>query len=67
MNSQILGLRVAGTIFGLGCLGQMLRLVARVEVLVAGHQVPLWPSAIAAVIAGGLSVWLWKLSKTAIT
>jgi hypothetical protein len=67
MNSQILGLRVAGTLFGLGCLGQLLRLVARVEVLVAGHQVPLWPSAIAVVIAGGLSVWLWKLSKPATT
>jgi hypothetical protein len=67
MNSQILGLRVAGTIFGLGCLGQMLRLVARVEVLVAGHQVPLWPSAIAVVIAGGMSFWLWRLSKATAT
>jgi hypothetical protein len=62
MKSPILGLRVAGTVFGLGCLGQVLRLVARIEVLVAGHQVPLWPSAIAVVIAGGLSVWLWRLS-----
>jgi hypothetical protein len=67
MNSQIIGLRVAGTIFGLGCLGQFLRLVAQVDVLVAGHQVPLWPSAIAAMIAGGLSVWLWKLSRPATT
>jgi hypothetical protein len=62
MKSPILGLRVAGTVFGLGCLGQLLRLVARIEVLVAGHQVPLWPSAIAVVIAGGMSVWLWRLS-----
>jgi hypothetical protein len=62
MKSPILGLRVAGTVFGLGCLGQVLRLVARIEVLVAGHQVPLWPSAIAVVIAGGMSVWLWRLS-----
>jgi hypothetical protein len=67
MNSRILGLRVAGTIFGLGCLGQFLRLVAGVEVLVAGHQVPLWPSAIAAAIAGGMSLWLWRLSKPATT
>jgi hypothetical protein len=62
MKSPILGLRVAGTVFGLGCLGQVLRLVARIEVLVAGHQVPLWPSAIAVVIAGGMSVWLWRFS-----
>jgi hypothetical protein len=41
MNSQILGLRVAGVIFGLMCLAQLLRLVIRPEVLVAGHQVPL--------------------------
>ena len=65
MNSQILGLRVAGTVFGLACLAQLLRLVTRTEVLVAGHQMPLWPSALAVVITGGLSLWLWKLSRTA--
>ena len=64
MSSQILGLRVAGTVFGLMCLAQLLRLVTRAEVLVAGHQMPLWPSALAVVIAGGLSLWLWKLSRT---
>ncbi len=64
MSSQILGLRVAGTIFGLMGLAQLLRLVTRGEVLVAGHQMPLWPSALALVILGGLSVWLWKVSRT---
>jgi hypothetical protein len=38
------------------------RLVTRVEVLVAGHPMPLWPNALAAVILGGLSLWMWKLS-----
>jgi hypothetical protein len=65
MKSQILGLRVAGTIFGLMCLAQLLRLATRAEVVVAGNQLPLWASALAAVIAGGLSLWLWKLSSTA--
>jgi hypothetical protein len=65
MNSQILGLRVAGVIFGLMCLAQLLRLVIRPEVLVAGHQVPLWPSGLALMILGGLSLWMWKLSRTA--
>ena len=65
MNSQILGLRVAGIIFGLMCLAQLLRLVIRPEVLVAGHQVPVWPSGLAFVILGGLSLWMWKLSRTA--
>ena len=40
MNSQILGLKVAGVIFGLMCLAQLLRLVIRPAVLVAGHHVP---------------------------
>jgi hypothetical protein len=66
MNSQILGLKVAGIIFGLMCLAQLLRLVTRLEVLVAGHQLPLWPSGLALVILGGMSLWLWKLSRTTI-
>jgi hypothetical protein len=65
MNSQILGLRVAGTIFGLMCLAQLLRLVTRVDIFVAGRQMPLWPSGLGVVIAGGLSFWMWKLSSSA--
>jgi hypothetical protein len=65
MNSRILGLRVAGVMFGLMCLAQLLRLVIRPEVLVAGHHVPLWPSGLALVILGGLSLWMWKLSRAA--
>jgi len=63
MNSQILGLRVAGTIFGLMCLAQLLRLLTRAEVIVAGHQMPLWPSGLGLVIAGSLSLWLWNVSR----
>lgn len=62
MNSRVVGLRVAGTIFGLMCLGHLLRLLTRAEVLVAGYQVPLWLSAFGFVIAGGLGLWLWRLS-----
>jgi hypothetical protein len=65
MNSQILGLRVGSIIFGLISLVQLLRLVIQPEVLVAGHQMPLLPSVIAFVIFGGLSIWLWMLSRTA--
>lgn len=63
MNSQILGLKVAGVVFGLLCLAQLLRLLLRPEVLVAGNQVPLWPSALAVAILGGLSLWMWKLAR----
>jgi hypothetical protein len=64
MNSQILGLKIAGFVFGLMSLVQLLRLVLRPEVLVAGHQVPLWPSALAFVLLGGLSLWMGKLAKS---
>lgn len=65
MNSRILGLRVAGSIFGLMCIAQLLRLISQADVVIAAHQLPLWPSAIAAVILGGLSLWLLKLSRNA--
>ena len=64
MNPQILALRVASIIFGLMSLAQLVRLVIRPEVLVAGHQMPLWPSALALVMLGGLSFWMWKLART---
>ncbi len=64
MNSQILGLRVAGTLFGVMALAQPGRLVARPEVVVAGHVMPLWPSALAFVILTGLCFWMWKLAGT---
>ena len=65
MNSQILGLKVAGFVFGLLCLAQLLRLLLRPEVLVAGNQVPLWPSGLAVAILGALSLWMWKLARAA--
>jgi hypothetical protein len=65
MNSPIIGLRVAGTVFGLMALAQLARLVMRPEVLVAGQVMPLWPSALAFVILVGLSAWMWKLASTA--
>ena len=64
MNSQILGLRVASVIFWLMSIAQLVRLLIRPEVLVAGHLMPLWPSALAFVILGGLSLWMWKRSHT---
>lgn len=63
MKSQIIGLRVAGTVFGLMSLAQLLRLLLRPEIRVAGHELPLWPSVLALVILGGFSLWLWKLAS----
>ena len=64
MNSQTTGLRVASVVFGLMAIAQLVRLLIRPEVLVAGYSMPLWPSVLALIILGGLSVWMWKLART---
>jgi hypothetical protein len=64
MKSQVLGLRVASTVFGFMSLAQLARLIMRAELLVAGYKLPLWPSVLAFVFFGGLSLWLWKLART---
>lgn len=63
MNSQVTGLRVACVVFGLLAVAQLLRVVVRPEVFVAGHSVPLWPSVVAVIVLCGLSLWMWKLSR----
>lgn len=64
MKSQVVGLRVASVVFGLVCLAQLARLLTRIEVSVDGVSVPPWPSAIAALIAGVLCLWMWRLSRS---
>jgi len=44
-------------------IAQLVRLVIRPEVLVAGYSMPLWPSVVAFVILTGLSLWMWKLAR----
>lgn len=55
MNVQFRGLRVASAVFGLIAFAQLMRLVIRPEILIAGRQMPIWPSVLATVILGGLS------------
>ena len=63
MNSQTTGLRVASVVFGLMAIAQLVRLLMHPEVLVAGYSMPLWPSVLALIILGGLSLWMWKLAR----
>ena len=63
MRRQIIGLRVASIIFGLISLAQLVRFIVRGHVIVGGHALPFWPSALAFFIFGGLSIWLWSLSR----
>ena len=62
MKSRNLGLRVAGTIFAIVCVGHVLRLLTRVDVIVAGWHLPLWMNVVGALVTGALSVWMWTLS-----
>jgi cadmium resistance protein CadD (predicted permease) len=39
---------------------QLCRFVLKVEVVAAGMEIPLWPSAIAAIVLVALGVWLLK-------
>jgi hypothetical protein len=55
---------IAVVVFSLVALAQLLRLVLGWEVTVNGVTIPLWASAIAFVIAGGLAVMLWRDSQT---
>ncbi len=54
-------LRLSGAILGLIALAQALRLVVQWPVTVGTFLVPLWPSVIAMLIAGSLSIWAFRL------
>jgi tetrahydromethanopterin S-methyltransferase subunit E len=62
MNSQTLGLRLAGIIFGLVCLAHLWRLVAHTNVMIGHHHVPMWPSVLGLIVAGVMSIWMFRLS-----
>ncbi len=62
MNSPKGGLRLSSLLFGLMSLGQLWRLIAQPEVLVAGSRVPTWPSGLAFLVLLALCIWLWRLS-----
>ena len=39
---------------------QLCRYILKVDVVAAGMEIPLWPSAVAAVILAALAIWLLK-------
>jgi hypothetical protein len=66
MKAQILGLRMAGVLFGLMSLAQLARLIIRPTVVIEGYALPLWPSVLAFVFLGSLSIWMLKLSRISV-
>ena len=53
----------ATVLLALIALAQLVRLILRVEVTAAGVTVPLWLSALAFVVAGGVALTLWLESR----
>jgi hypothetical protein len=52
--------RMVTVFLALVALAQFLRLVLQVEVTAGGARVPLWASAVACVVTGGLAILLWR-------
>lgn len=63
MNSPVTGLRLAGTLFALIALVHVWRLVRGFDVIIGNHHIPASASVVGAIIAGALSLWMWKLSS----
>ena len=40
--------------------GHLLRLVLGIPLIVGDVSLPMWPSAVAVLMAGGLALWLWR-------
>lgn len=53
---------VSGVFLALLTCLQLLRLAFRAQVMIADLSIPLWASAIAALIAGTLAVWAFRVS-----
>jgi hypothetical protein len=53
---------VSGLFLALITCVQLLRLVLRWPVTIAGASIPLWASVIAALIAGSLAIWAFRVS-----
>ncbi|MEI6889928.1 MAG: hypothetical protein WCL03_11695 [Bacteroidota bacterium] len=62
INSKILGLRVAGSIFGIVAILNLLRVVTGVPMVIAGWMLPIWVNVLGFAGSGLLCVWLWLLS-----
>jgi hypothetical protein len=54
--------RIVTLFLALVALAQFLRLVLQVEVVAGGVRIPLWASAVACVVTGGLAILLWRES-----
>ena len=54
---------IAAVVFALVALAQLLRLALGWSIVVNGISIPLWASAIACLVAGGLAVMVWREAR----
>ena len=54
---------IAAVVFALVALAQLLRLVLGWSIVINGVSIPLWASAIACLVAGGLAVMVWREAR----
>ncbi|PYK41594.1 MAG: hypothetical protein DME60_02570 [Verrucomicrobia bacterium] len=64
MNSHKTGLRVASIVFAIFAIGHILRLINHAQVTVGTHTIPMGVSWVALIVAAGLSIWMWRVSKS---
>jgi hypothetical protein len=55
---------ISGLFLALLACVQLLRLILRWQVTVAGVNVPLWASVVAALIAGSLAIWAFRVRSS---
>ena len=55
--------KVAALLLGVVALAHLYRIVRPFEVVIAGTAVPQWASAVGLIIAGVLSLMLWRESR----
>jgi hypothetical protein len=55
----------AAVLLGIVALAHLYRLIRPFEVTVAGDAIPQWVSIVGLVVAGGISLMLWRESRTA--
>ena len=51
---------VSGMVFGLIAIGQAIRAALQVPVQIGTTSIPIWPSWVAVVVAGGLCMWAFR-------
>ena len=64
MNAKNIWLRIAGTIFGIVAIVNLLRIVTGVPVLIGCWSLPVWSNWMDLLATGFLCFWLWRLSLT---